>query len=402
MNILFYSTVYPHPTASVRGTFNWELCHALARRAGVRVVTPRTWIDVTCSLGKARVDLASTLPTEWPCFVYPVKFLKHTYGQWMWHCTKSSLRRLQRGFDAEWVVSYWAHPDGEVGTRAAREFGAKSAVIVGGSDVLLLPRDPRRKRCVADVLIQADAVITVSEGLREPVINLGVDPARVHCVYQGVDCKHFRQGGQSAARQRLGLPTEEVNAPPIFLWVGRMVELKRLDLIVRAFAAVRDVERDALLCLCGAGPQEHATRELVSSLGLNDSVIFAGPVAHSELPTWYQAADATVMASRSEGLPNVLRESLACGTPFVSTNVGSISEIAEPTHSVLVRTNDEAELKRGMLDILDPIFTSSAKQYVPQSWDDSAQKLLSVLQAVDAGTESPRPAANRNAMVSHG
>lgn len=402
MNILFYSTVYPHMTAPVSGTFNWELCHALARQGDVRVVAPRTWVDVARSCRKPHTELNTCLPTEWPCFVYPVKFWKHTYGEWMWHCTKSSIRRLQRGFDVDWVVSYWAHPDGEVGNRAAREAGAKSAIIVGGSDVLLLPKNARRKKCVAKVLTEADAVITVSEGLKEPTVNLGVDPAKVHCVYQGIDRLHFRQGDQIAARMRLGLPVPSLTTPPVFVWVGRMVELKRLDLIVKSFATVRETRPDALLCLCGSGPMEQPVRELVHSLGLRESVHFAGPVAQSELSTWYQAADATILASTSEGLPNVLRESLACGTPFVATNVGSISEISEPTNSILVASNNQAELTAGMLDILDPIFSSGAKSYVPLSWDDTATSLLRVLNSVHGSTKPQPSIKSQNVTVSHG
>ena len=73
---------------------------------------------------------------------------------------------------------------------------------------------------------------------------------------------------------------------------------------------------------------------------LSTHITFIGPRVHDELPDWYRAADLTVLPSHSEGLPNVLRESLACGTPFVATNVGGISEIAHPDYSLLVPAED--------------------------------------------------------------
>lgn len=376
MKVLFYSTVYPHSSAPVRGTFNWQLCHALAKQDDVRVVSPRSWLDSLRTLHEPRVRLNTALPTAWPCFAYPPKILKHTYGRWMWHCTRGTVQSLCRDWSPDWVVSYWAHPDGEAGLSAARLLGAKSAVIIGGSDVLLLPKSPRRRQCVVDVLTQSDAVITVCDGLRDAVIDLGANPDRVHCVYQGVDRQQFRQGDQAAARSKLNFPPEA----PVFLWVGRMVELKRVDVILQALARVRDVLPDARLCLCGIGPMRDQLEELCQRLSLQDGVRFVGAVAPAELPLWYQAANATVLASTSEGLPNVLRESLACGTPFVATDVGSVCEIADPSHSVLVPVNDVGTLSRAMLDVLDPIFADGAKSYVAESWDDCASQLCHVLE----------------------
>lgn len=388
MNVLFYSTVYPHPTAPVRGTFNWELCHAVRRFADVRVVAPRGFTEVVRAWRRSNTKLTNDIPTLWPTFGYPVKFFKHTYGAWMWHGTKHAVRRMTADFKPDWVVSYWAHPDGEAAQRAAQELRAKNAVIVGGSDVLLLPKDPKRRACVSRVLAQADVVITVCEGLSDEVIKLGADPARVHRLYQGVDQTRFKKGDQRAARQSLGLPaTADSHQPPIFLWVGRMVELKRLDLILRAFARVRVAEPAALLCLCGSGPMLAKTQQMAQQMQLQDSVRFVGAVPQSQLPTWYQAADATVMASSSEGLPNVLRESLACGTPFVATDVGSICEITDPTHSLLVPSGDEDALATSMQHILDPIFSSGAKLYVPKTWADSARKLVGILE--DAAKNAP-------------
>ena len=97
---------------------------------------------------------------------------------------------------------------------------------------------------------------------------------------------------------------------------------------------------DPHLYLVGDGP---LCRDLVAravALGVSARVTFAGPKLHDELPEWYRAADLTVLPSRSEGLPNVLRESLACGTPFVASNVGEINEIADSRFSLLVPPKD--------------------------------------------------------------
>jgi glycosyltransferase involved in cell wall biosynthesis len=64
---------------------------------------------------------------------------------------------------------------------------------------------------------------------------------------------------------------------------------------------------------------ERSLREAVGKLGLDGHVLFAGPRPHAELRRWFSAADVSVLATQSEGWPNVLLESIACGTPVVAT-----------------------------------------------------------------------------------
>jgi glycosyltransferase involved in cell wall biosynthesis len=78
--------------------------------------------------------------------------------------------------------------------------------------------------------------------------------------------------------------------------------------------------------------------------GLSRSVTFVGPLAPPQLPDWYRAAHLTVLSSWSEGIPNVLRESVACGTPFVATRVGDIAEFSPETASDLVPPGDPGAL----------------------------------------------------------
>jgi teichuronic acid biosynthesis glycosyltransferase TuaC len=167
-----------------------------------------------------------------------------------------------------------------------------------------------------------------------------------------------------------------------------MVGVKRLDVLVDAFEAVVKQRSDAKLYLLGEGASEQSIRELVDQRGLGNSIVFVGPVQQSELPNWYRAADATVLSSESEGLPNVLRESLACGTPWVSTNVGSVQEIAAADHSIIVPVGDSAGLAAGILQSLEPLYKAGAAAYRARTWSDTAadlQRIMSGENYVDPG-----------------
>jgi glycosyltransferase involved in cell wall biosynthesis len=107
-----------------------------------------------------------------------------------------------------------------------------------------------------------------------------------------------------------------------------------------------------LLVLVGDGPLRGELETQVRSLGLIDAVRFAGPTAHSSLPTWYRAADLTVLPSLSEGIPNVLLESLACGTGFVASDVGSVREVSDDPNRDLVPAGDADALSGRVVERL--------------------------------------------------
>jgi teichuronic acid biosynthesis glycosyltransferase TuaC len=409
MKTLFLSSVYPNPASSVRGTFNRMLCHALNDFGEVRVVAPLPWPEVVEGMFKGQsvqkraghLQTASSgfsvdgdkVRVERPVFFYPPKVLRHHYGRFMWSSVRKTVERVTSDFRPDWVISYWAHPDGEAGVRAARMLGAKSAVIIGGSDVLLLTKEPRRCEQIKRVLRESDAVLAVCEGLRDRAIELGVSPERVHRLYQGIDPEVFCHGDRSTARSRFNLSATD----PAFVWVGRMVSVKRLDVLVEAFDRVVKQRSEAKLYLLGEGAAEQPVRQLVETRGLSESVIFVGAVQQSALPDWYRAADATLLSSESEGLPNVLRESLACGTPWVSTNVGSVQEIAAADHSIIVPVGDAAALADGIIQSLEPLYKNGAAAYRPKTWSDTAARLQKLLSGV--GVSSSTSVAAESALA---
>ncbi len=380
MKILFLSETFPDASHPACGTYNLALCRELAREHEVRVISPRSWLDVVrgrkFKAGEAvrESGLKVLYPTRW----YTPGLAQSQYGGQMWWSIGSALRTLTRDWTPDAVLSYWAHPDGECGLRAGRMFNAPSAVIVGGSDVLLLPKDPVRGECVRRVLSESDTVITVSDGLRQACLEQGVPAARVRTIRQGIDPQVFHHGDQAEARARLGLSVPQ--GETLAVWVGRMVGLKRVDVLILACRMLKERGQRVRVCLLGDGPCRTAWKQLAASAGITDQIQFVGPVGHDRLADWYRAADLTVLCSESEGLPNVLRESVACGTPFVSTDVGSIREIAEPQFADLVPVNDAAALARGIQMVILGTHANAAKRFVARPWSEAARDTLALFE----------------------
>ena len=383
MRLLFITNVFPNPLQPTKGVFNLELARALKRDNEVSVICPVAWTDECAALRRGqrlagqRTRTLDGIPVRHPRFYFPPKMLREYYGQFMWHSVKGMVLEEIDRIKPDVILSYWAHPDGEVAVRAARQTGLPAVVMVGGSDVLLLTASRRRQRCILRVLHTANAVVAVSGHIREKLIELGIPASKLHIVSRGVDPAIFCPGNRDEARRRLGIATQG----PVLLWVGRMVPVKGLDILMRSCGHLHRAGREFALFVVGDGPLRASIERQAREQGVSDLVQFPGVVKHSELADWYRAADLTILPSRSEGIPNVLRESLACGTPFVATNVGGISELVGNGDNRLVPSEDWTALAGAMEDLLA---RAANRKAVPQTiggWDASADALIQVLRS---------------------
>jgi glycosyltransferase involved in cell wall biosynthesis len=164
----------------------------------------------------------------------------------------------------------------------------------------------------------------------------------------------FCPGPKPAARARVGLPSDV----PVILYVGNLVPVKGVDVLLRAAAQLAEGGRDFRLVLIGDGPLRPALERQVRESGLGERVRFAGSIAHGELPDWFRAADVFCLPSHSEGVPTVLLEASACGTPWVASAVGGIPEIAALGPSRLVLPDSPADLAAALKSALNEPVTS--------------------------------------------
>src|SRR5262249_3438043 len=110
-----------------------------------------------------------------------------------------------------------------------------------------------------------------------------------------------------------------------------------MHMLIEAFARVSEQRPETLLYIVGEGSQRAELERLVVTHRVAGKVFLPGKRSNTELRWWYSAADVSCLMSSREGWPNVLLESLACGTPVVATSVGGIPEvICSPALGILV------------------------------------------------------------------
>jgi len=333
LRVAFLSTVHPHPWAPTKGTFNRVLLEGLARHVDLHAIVPVPWTERRAS----RVAVTTSYPLHTPTWWYLPRVAPLALAGAMHRSLHTTLRDIP---PPDVVLSYWADPDGTVAVRWAEALGRPAAVLVGGSDAMLLAAAGPRRTRILDTLHRADRVFTIGRRIREVLITAGITPERLEVFARGVDRSRFHPGDRSMARVKLHLPTDR----PILLWVGRMVPVKGLDVLLVAMADPSLAAHRPLLVLVGDGPERARLMELASTLKLSEQVRWVGRVGHDDLPDWYRAADLQVLASHSEGVPNVLLEGLACGTPFVATDVGSVADLAPVPDTMLVPPDDAPAL----------------------------------------------------------
>jgi glycosyltransferase involved in cell wall biosynthesis len=376
MNVLLITNEFPSPYEPGKAVFNLAMARALARRHEVRVVSPISWTEAwsarrggTKRLNARHCEMVDGIEVHYPRYYYPPRILRSQYGWFFWKSIRATIRELRKQHAVDVVLGYWAHPDGEAAVRAAREIGVPSVVTAAGSDVLVVTEDPRRRRRVASVLQGADAVVTVSKHLKEQIIKLGVDASKVHIWRRGVDCC-FTPGNRAESRELLGIPP----GPPMLLWVGRMVPVKGLDVLMEACQKVCHRGLAIGVYLVGDGPLRRVLEADRDARGLRDTVHFVGSCKHDSLPHWYHAADFAILTSCSEGMPNVLCESLACGTPFISTDIGGVAELAAGHPDWLVKPGS-AEALADAIERGVTIGLSRPTQSQTIRWPESADAL---------------------------
>ena len=187
----------------------------------------------------------------------------------------------------------------------------------------------RRIDAEAEVIRCSDVIIANSRAEADQLEHYyHAEPSRVEVVPPGVDHAFFSPGNKVGARTALGLGNE-----PVLLFVGRIQPLKGAAVAVEAVARSR--HRDAKLLIVGGASGTEGTDEvrrvhaLVDELHLQDRVVFVPPQPHHVLSTYYRAADAVLVPSRSESFGLVALEAAACGTPVVAAAVGGLLTLVD-------------------------------------------------------------------------
>ena len=252
-----------------------------------------------------------------------------------------ALRRELRRFDPDIVHAHWWLPAGFAACLAIATTRGEFPLLITchGTDYFVLgERFARLRRRVFNC---SAAVAMVSPAMRDHAIGRGLPQEKLRVAPMGVDLRDQFSPGSDADRRGV-------------LFVGTLIEKKGVDDLLAAWAAVSENVRAHGLTIVGGGDQRQALQALATSLGIADSVSFAGPVTHKELPRHYQRAALLVFPSMlEEGLGLVAIEAMGCGCPVLAADVRSLADVIVDGQSGFVYpAGDAATLARKIEELV--------------------------------------------------
>jgi glycosyltransferase involved in cell wall biosynthesis len=187
----------------------------------------------------------------------------------------------------------------------------------------------------------------VSAEIAETVQAAGVDARKIIVVANGIDTDATSPEAEvSELRQRLGL----LPGARVIGTVGRLTEIKRQDLLIEAFARLKARWPEVQLLLVGDGDWRSKLEALAQSLGVAESVRFAGYQPRPE--ACLRLMDVFALTSRSEGMPVALLEAWAAGLPVAASRVGGIPELVRDGRNGLLFDYPDVPTLEGALERL--------------------------------------------------
>lgn len=189
-----------------------------------------------------------------------------------------------------------------------------------------------------------DAISTPSPLVARLLVRAGVAASKVRVIGNGVNMSRFSDSEPRLAR--------EIDGSPLIGLVGRLTTQKGGFVLLRAAKTILIRFPKAKIVFVGDGPARAELTSFAASLGIADSVVFAG--VRDDMPGVYASLDVVTLPSLEEAMPMCLLEAMAARRPVVATNVGAVPEIVhQGVTGYLVDPGDTAALADGVLSMLE-------------------------------------------------
>ncbi len=198
-----------------------------------------------------------------------------------------------------------------------------------------------KKYLICQSLKKSDCIVAVSKCVeRSFVDNFEVDRRKMHVIYNGISEALFTNSEEKRKKE---------NNKIEIIYVGRLVDVKGIDILLEAFGRLLEKKPEARLRLIGDGDARNSYQEQVRSMRIGQSVIFEG--FQMEKERYFQEADIFVYPSRCEEAFGIsIVEAMAYGLLCIASNAGGVPEIIKDRQNgFLFKSEDSVDLENKLL-----------------------------------------------------
>ncbi|MEZ5490760.1 MAG: glycosyltransferase [Gammaproteobacteria bacterium] len=351
MRILTFTSLFPNNQYPNSAVFIKNRMAAVNDIPGVevRVVAPVPWFPRIIP-GDGRWQRLAKVPdqeriadldVQHPRYVVTPKIGMSLYGKSMYRGSVRTVEKLYKAWPFDLIDAHYVYPDGLAAMLLGHKLNIPVVVSARGTDMNLYPSIRSIAPLIKQTLKQTSHQIAVSQSLAEAMWGNGAARGRVAVIPNGIDPQTMQPVDTAEARRILQLEDPQKS---VLISVGNLVELKGHHLLIQALGILKNKgSLNFSTYIIGRGGLRAKLQQQIDGLGLSDLVHLVGEVDNARLKYWYSAADISFLGSSREGWPNVVSESLACGTPVVATNVNGIPEIlTRPEYGLIVERNVDA------------------------------------------------------------
>ena len=371
LSILTFTTLYPSATRPQHGIFVETRLRKLVDSGAVaaRVVAPCPWFPSSAPVFGEYATIARTprretrlgIEIDHPRYPLLPKIGMSGAPLLIFAAMLPVLRRqIRQGRDFDLIDAHYFYPDGVAAVMLGQSLGRPVVVTARGDDLDLIATYAVPRRWICWAAARAAGLVTVSSGLKDRLVALGTAPGAVTMLRNGVDLVRFRPHDRNAVRGALGLTR------PTLVAVGNLVPKKRHLLLVQALPLLPQVD----LLIVGEGSEHNAIESLARQLRVADRIRLLGRMPQEQLPEIYSAADLLALPSQREGWPNVLLESMACGTPVIASDFAGVHEIIQaPEAGRIIVESTPAALAAAIADLLASLPSRHATRAYAEKFD---------------------------------
>lgn len=248
------------------------------------------------------------------------------YNRWaglaaFWAMRKKVLElHKKEEFDVIYATDFF--PDGDAAARLARYINVPAACLGIGVDVNITARSSKiMYRHFVRTARALDGTLACGRSVAD-----AIDAVTGRCslrVYGVVDLQEFSPAPNKVSlRKTLGLPLDKTVA----LYAGYLMKRKGIYELAEVLCRIQKTCPNTLLVMCGGGPEEAGLQTFIRERNIERMVRLVGEVEPEQMSKWMQASDLFVLATHTEGMPNVVMEAMACGLPVVTTQVGGLPD----------------------------------------------------------------------------